>query len=114
MRARSSIRAVRKRSESTSAFLPGVRQQTLCLRLLEAVQPDDLVPRGVSGNEGDVGARHVERLGEEPQDRLVSAAVLGRLGDADLPRVTVTAGDPGTPGALRRVRPPAFSANRLS
>src|SRR3954453_8376560 len=99
MRERSSSRAVRKRSESTSAFLFGVGQQTLRVRLLEAVQRDDLVPCRVSGNEGDAGARHVEGLREEPQDRLVRAAALRRLGDTDLPRVAVTAREPRSAGA---------------
>src|SRR3954449_9852907 len=99
IRERSSSRAVRKRSESTSAFLLGVGQQPLRLRLLEAIQLDDLVPRSVSGNEGDAGARNLEDLREEPQHRVVRAPVLGRRGDPDLPPVAVTARDPGPAGA---------------
>ena len=46
-------------------------------------------------------ADKVERPGEEVEHRLVRAAVLGRLGDANLPRVPVPACDPGPPGAGR-------------
>src|SRR4051812_11782191 len=101
MRERSSRRAVRKRSESTSGFPFGVGEQPLRLRLLEAIQRDDLVPRAVSGNEADAAARHVEGLGEQPQHRLVRATVLRRLGYANLPRVAVTARDSGVSGTRR-------------
>src|SRR5262245_24842359 len=54
---------------------------------------DDLVLRAVTGNDLDVAAAKLERIGEEPDDGVVRASVLGRRDDAHLPAVTVPADD---------------------
>ena len=104
MRLRSSSRAVRKRSVSIVSLLSCRGEQPLGVRLFEAVEHDDLVPGRMSGNERD--ARRAERRASSAsrsEHRFVRASVLGRLRDAHLPRVAVTAGDarPPAPGDTR-------------
>ncbi len=57
----------------------------------------------VPADEPDVTFRQRQRPGEQLDDRLVGAATLGSGTDADLPRVAVTADDPGRaePGMTR-------------
>ena len=61
----------------------------------DAGQLDDLVSRGVTGDEDDVGARHGQRVRDQTQHGVVRTTVLGRRRDAHAPRVAVAADDLG-------------------
>ena len=101
-RSRSSSSVVRKRSVSMlmrrRSFLPRSAADADARRRSTSAGPSPvsstiLSLAAVARNERERVARHRERLGEQAQHGVVRASVLGRRGDAHLPRVSVPADD---------------------
>src|SRR5947207_1929166 len=78
---------------SSSVGRGGRRETPLDRPGPDARQLDDLVPRTVARNDRERLARHRKSIREEPQHRVVRAALFGRSGNADLPAVGVPADD---------------------